>query len=110
MPTDMAAHAARSLVAGLTGVPSEGPPFNPVPTFWSDQYGVRMQSFGLPALGLGDVRVLEGDVREEAVVGNHHEGVLVGVVLLGMGKQMVTYRQKLVAAASGTDLVGGSAR
>jgi hypothetical protein len=27
-----------------------------------------------------------------------------------MGKQMVTYRQKLVAAASGTDLVGGSAR
>jgi 3-phenylpropionate/trans-cinnamate dioxygenase ferredoxin reductase component len=110
MPTDMAAHAARSLVAGLTGAAPKGPPFNPVPTFWSDQYGVRMQSFGLPALGLGDVRVLEGDLREEAVVGYHHDGVLVGVVLLGMGKQMVTYRQKLVAAASGTDLVGGSAR
>ena len=46
--------------------PVDGPPFYPVPSFWSDQYGVRIQSFGLPALGLGDVRVLEGDLRSEA--------------------------------------------
>jgi NADPH-dependent 2,4-dienoyl-CoA reductase/sulfur reductase-like enzyme len=108
MPTDMAGHAARSLLAGITGSPVEGPPFNPVPTFWSDQYGTRIQSFGLPALGLGDVRVLEGDLQAEAVVGYHAGGVLVGLVLFGMGKRMLAYRQQLVEAASSADLVGGA--
>ena len=108
MPTDMAGHAARSLIAGVTGSPVEGPPFNPVPTFWSDQYGTRIQSFGLPALGLGDVRVLEGDLAGEAVVGYHSDGVLVGLVLFGMGKRMLAYRQQLVEAASAAGLVGGS--
>lgn len=108
MPTDMAGHAARSLIAGITGTPPEGPPFNPVPTFWSDQYGTRIQSFGLPALGLGDVRVLEGDLQAEAVVGYHADGVLVGLVLFGMGKRMLAYRQQLVEAASATHLVGGA--
>ena len=112
MPTDMAGHAAKSLLAGIEGVPLEAPPFFPVPTFWSDQYGVRIQSFGLPALGLDDVRVLEGDLRSEGVVGYHRDGVLVGLVLFGMGKQMVTYRQKLVeeTRAAGADLTGGAVR
>jgi hypothetical protein len=111
MPTDMAGHAARSLLAGIEGSRPEGPPFFPIPTFWSDQYGVRIQSFGLPALGLDDVRVLEGDLRTEAVVGYHRDGVLVGLVLFGMGKQMVTYRQRLVeeTRAALADLVGGTA-
>jgi len=108
MPTDMAGHAARSLLAGITGSPVEGPPFNPVPTFWSDQYGTRIQSFGLPALGLGDVRVLEGDLQAEAVVGYHAGGVLVGLVLFGMGKRMLAYRQQLVEAAPSAGLVGGA--
>jgi hypothetical protein len=83
-----------------------------VPTFWSDQYGVRIQSFGLPALGLDDVRVLEGDLHSEGVVGYHRDGVLVGLVLFGMGKQMVTYRQRLVeeTRAAGADLAGGTPR
>jgi 3-phenylpropionate/trans-cinnamate dioxygenase ferredoxin reductase subunit len=96
MPTDMAGHAARTLLAGMEGAVLEGPPFFPVPTFWSEQYGVRIQSFGLPALGLEDVRVLEGDLRSEGVVGFHRNSVLVGLVLFGMGKHMVTYRQRLV--------------
>jgi NADPH-dependent 2,4-dienoyl-CoA reductase/sulfur reductase-like enzyme len=111
MPTDMAGHAARSLLAGIEGHRPEGPPFFPVPTFWSDQYGVRIQSFGLPALGLDDVRVLEGDLRTEAVVGYHRDGVLVGLVLFGMGKQMISYRQRLVeeTQAAIADLVPGTA-
>jgi NADPH-dependent 2,4-dienoyl-CoA reductase/sulfur reductase-like enzyme len=96
MPTDMAGHAARSLLAGIAGVGLTGPAFDPVPTFWSDQYGVRIQSFGLPALGLGDVRVLEGDLTADCVVGYHRDGVLVGLVLFGMAKLMVPYRQRLV--------------
>lgn len=98
MPTDTAAHAARSLLRTLTGEPHEGAAFAPVPTFWSDQFGVRIQSFGMPALGLDDVRVLEGDLHEEAAVGFHRGGALVGVVLFGMAKKMLTYRAQIVEA------------
>lgn len=98
MPTDMAAHAAASLLAGLAGeaVPTDG--FAPLPTFWSEQYGVRMQSFGLPHQGLDDVRVLDGDLTGEAAVGYHRAGRLVGVVLLGMGKRMLEFRTAVVEA------------
>lgn len=98
MPTDTAGRAARSLVEGVTGEPVDGPAFNPVPTFWSDQYDTRIQSFGVPGIGRNDVRVLEGDLEGEAVVGYHRDGVLVGVLLLGMTKQMVAYRKALVEA------------
>lgn len=100
MPTDMAAHAAASLLAGLEGGrPDPERPFAPLPSFWSEQYGVRMQSFGVPRLGLGDVRVLEGDLTDEAAVGYHDaDGVLVGVVLLGLAKRMLDHRSAVVAA------------
>lgn len=109
MPTDMAGQAARSLISGVTGVPVNGPPFWPVPTFWSDQYGTRIQSFGLPALGLSDVRLLEGDLGTEGAVGYHRDGVLVGIVLFGMRKAMAGYRQQLVEAtrSASAELVGG---
>lgn len=99
-PGDTAGHAARRLVAGVTGVPVEGPPFSPVPSFWSDQYGTRIQSFGIPSLGLEDVRVLEGDLEGECVVGFHHDGHLVGLVLVGMPARMVHYRSLLVEHAA----------
>lgn len=99
MPTDMAAHAAASLLAGLRGEPAPGG-FAPLPTFWSEQYGVRMQSFGMPHLGLGDVRVLDGDLTKEAAVGFHRDGVLVGVVLFGMGKRMLEFRGAVVDAVA----------
>ncbi|WP_447646871.1 hypothetical protein [Nocardioides zeae] len=58
-----------------------------------------MQSFGVPRLGLGDVRVLEGDLTDEAAVGYHDaDGVLVGVVLLGLAKRMLDHRSAVVAA------------
>lgn len=100
MPTDMAAHAAASLLAGIEGGrPDPERPFAPLPSFWSEQYGVRMQSFGVPRLGLGDVRVLEGDLADEAAVGYHDaEGVLVGVVLVGLAKRMLDHRSAVVAA------------
>ena len=68
----------------------------PLPTFWSDQWGVRLQSCGLPHLGLADVRVLEGDINGECVVGYHDEtGRLVGVVLFGLTRELLTYRTRI---------------
>jgi NADPH-dependent 2,4-dienoyl-CoA reductase/sulfur reductase-like enzyme len=98
MPTDMAAHAASSLLAGLSGGQAPAEPFAPLPTFWSELYGVRLQTFGVPHLGLEDVRVLEGHLEDEAAVGYHRDGQLVGVVLIGMKRRMLEYRSAVVTA------------
>ncbi|WP_031484020.1 NAD(P)/FAD-dependent oxidoreductase [Streptomyces bicolor] len=83
IPTDTAKHAAKVLVAHLTGSAADLAPFAPLPTFWSDQHEFRLQSFGAPALGKDDVRVLDGDPDGDVLVGYHTAGRLVGVVALG---------------------------
>ncbi|MBV1940160.1 FAD-dependent oxidoreductase [Streptomyces sp. BV286] len=83
IPTDTAKHAAKTLVAHLSGAGGELKPFAPLPTFWSDQHDFRLQSFGAPALGRDDVRVLDGDPSGDVLAGYHHGGRLVGVVALG---------------------------
>ncbi|MFI0543244.1 NAD(P)/FAD-dependent oxidoreductase [Streptomyces sp. WSLK1-3] len=77
IPTDTAKHAARTLVG------AEQAPFGPLPTFWSDQHDFRVQSFGAPALGKDDVRILDGDPEGDVLAGYHAGGRLVGVVALG---------------------------
>ncbi|WP_327312588.1 NAD(P)/FAD-dependent oxidoreductase [Streptomyces sp. NBC_01235] len=83
IPTDTAKHAAKALVAHLSGTEGESTPFAPLPTFWSDQHEFRLQSFGAPVLGRDDVRVLDGDPDGDVLVGYHVDGRLVGVVALG---------------------------
>ncbi|NUR97234.1 MAG: NAD(P)/FAD-dependent oxidoreductase, partial [Kribbellaceae bacterium] len=83
IPTDTARHAAKVLVAHLAGAQADLAPFAPLPTFWSDQHDFRLQSFGAPLLGLGDVRVLDGDPDGDVLVGYHTDDRLVGVVALG---------------------------
>lgn len=51
IPTDTAKRAARSLVHLLSGTALDDTPFAPVPSFWSDQFDLRLQSYGSPALG-----------------------------------------------------------
>ncbi|WP_344386578.1 oxidoreductase C-terminal domain-containing protein, partial [Streptomyces aureus] len=100
IPTDTAKHAAKSLVAHLVGSAAQPEPFAPLPTFWSDQHEFRLQSFGAPALGLADVRVLDGDPEGDVLVGYHRDDRLVGVVALG-GPATTTgaarYRAQLLA-------------
>jgi 3-phenylpropionate/trans-cinnamate dioxygenase ferredoxin reductase component len=98
MPTDLAAHAAASLLAAVEGADLPEKPLDPLPTFWSEQYGVRMQAFGLPHLGLDDVRLLDGELTGEAAVGFHRDDRLVGVVLLGMARRMMEFRTAVVEA------------
>lgn len=83
IPADTARHAAKALVAHLLGQDREPAPFAPLPTFWSDQHDFRLQSFGAPLLGLGDIRVLDGDPDGDVVVGYHSADRLLGVVALG---------------------------
>jgi 3-phenylpropionate/trans-cinnamate dioxygenase ferredoxin reductase component len=83
VPGDTAKHAAHTLVAGLTGAPLNKKPFAPLPTFWSDQHGERLQAIGAPALGLNDIQILDGHLDGDVIVGYHSAGELVGVVALG---------------------------
>ncbi|WP_034488929.1 NAD(P)/FAD-dependent oxidoreductase [Actinomadura oligospora] len=96
IPTDTARKAARTLL----GV--DAPPFAPLPSFWSDQYELRIQSFGAPALGGDDIRVLEGEPSGECAVGYHRDGELVGVVLLGLPGAIPRYRKQLMDAFAAT--------
>ncbi|WP_306319166.1 MULTISPECIES: NAD(P)/FAD-dependent oxidoreductase [unclassified Streptomyces] len=99
IPTDTAKHAAKVLAAHLDGTEAPVGPFAPLPTFWSDQHDFRLQSFGAPALGKDDVRVLDGDPEGDVLAGYHHGGRLVGVVALG-GKAVAAaaakYRAELM--------------
>ncbi|MFF1356193.1 NAD(P)/FAD-dependent oxidoreductase [Streptomyces sp. NPDC058297] len=100
IPTDTAKHAAKSLVAHLVGGGAQPAPFAPLPTFWSDQHEFRLQSFGAPALGIADVRVLDGDPEGDVLVGYHADDRLVGVVALGgpaTTTGAVRYRAQLLA-------------
>jgi NADPH-dependent 2,4-dienoyl-CoA reductase/sulfur reductase-like enzyme len=65
MPTDTARRAAATLRAALTGSPAEAAPFTPVPSFWSDQLDLRLQSYGSPVLA-DEARLTEGDLDDLA--------------------------------------------
>jgi hypothetical protein len=86
-------------LAGTTYDEVLAAPFDPLPAFWSDQYDIRMQSFGLPGLADPDgVRVLEGDLAGDCVVGYHRGEDLMGVVALGMLREAMAYRDRLGVA------------
>jgi hypothetical protein len=94
IPTDTAKRAGPALVAGLAGADVDPAPFAPMPSFWSDQYGLRLQSFG--GLGVADqVTLLEGDLDDEFVAGYLRAGRLVGVAGIGLMQSMLTHRTAL---------------
>ena len=67
-----------------------------MPAFWSDQYDIRLQSFGMPGLADDDgIRVLEGDLTDQCSVGYHRGVDLLGVVALGMTRAVMGYRDRL---------------
>ena len=100
IPTDTGKRAGQALAAALTGgdLP-DGPPFAPLPSFWSDQYGQRLQSFG--ALGLADeVRVRQGDPDAEFVAEYLRHGTRVGVLGVGMMPALLALRTELMTTPS----------
>jgi NADPH-dependent 2,4-dienoyl-CoA reductase/sulfur reductase-like enzyme len=102
MVTDTARRAGTSLGRWLTGRDEDPTTFAPIPSFWSDQYDFRLQSFGNVALGGDDIRVLEGDLDGEVAVGYHRGSELVGVVLIGLTSRHPYYRQLIATLGSTT--------
>lgn len=86
VPGQTAKRAAETLVATLSGAPLPPEPFQPMPSFWSDQHDIRIQSFGLPAAG-DDIEVLEGDLNGAAGI---EQGVAIGYLRRGRPIGVVT--------------------
>jgi len=70
-------------------------PFMPLPSFWSDQYDMKIQGFGMP--GLADrYELLAGELSDELVMGYFKGEILTGVVGIGMTSELMKYRKELV--------------
>lgn len=80
-------NASEQAVAVARDILGLGTPYAPVPYFWSDQFGVRIQVFG-SARPADDEVVAAGDITgDRFVVTARREGRVVGVVGWGMPKQ-----------------------
>jgi NADPH-dependent 2,4-dienoyl-CoA reductase/sulfur reductase-like enzyme len=70
-------------------------PFTPLPTFWSDQYDMKIQGFGMP--GLADrYELLAGELSDELVMAYFRDDALIGVVGIGMTAEVMKYRKQLL--------------
>lgn len=83
--------AAKALLAGPDATPHRS-----VPSFWSDHFGIRLQSVGLPRLA-SRFEVIAGNPDDGRFCAEAYAGdVLVGGVAYGMPRPLVTVRMKLV--------------
>ncbi len=101
VPTETAKQAAPTLVAHLNGEIPEPGRFAPLPSFWSDQFDLRIQGFGAPGLA-DDAGVLEGDLDQlEAgvAIGYYRAGTPVGAVLVGLPANRHAHYRELLSRA-----------
>jgi NADPH-dependent 2,4-dienoyl-CoA reductase/sulfur reductase-like enzyme len=100
--------AARNLLAPA---PEARRPFAPVPYFWSDQYGLRIQAFG-HLRGHEEVAVVEGGLDEGAFLAAYRRGDrLTGVLAVGVPPRVLrTWRRSIAAGARWEDAVGRAVR
>jgi 3-phenylpropionate/trans-cinnamate dioxygenase ferredoxin reductase component len=98
VPTETARQAAATLAARLAGRPLDNEPFFMLPVFWTHQFDTRLQSFGLPGLGAGDIRVLSGSLDGGVVMGYFSQDRLVGIVGTTGPKELLPYRAQLLQA------------
>ena len=88
--------------------PDEAAPEPPVPYFWSDQYDLKLQVYGLPGEKL-DFAVVEGDIasgRFIAVYGR--DGVLSAALGCGMPRQLRAWRQAVAEARPWPNILEGA--
>jgi NADPH-dependent 2,4-dienoyl-CoA reductase/sulfur reductase-like enzyme len=88
---DMGAVAATNLLAG----PDSRQEFLAVPTFWSDQYDVKIKSAGLLALADSYTVVEEDEEKPSLVVEAHKDGELIGAIVFNRNRKIIEYQRRL---------------
>ena len=98
MPTETGRRAGHTLAALLGGTEPDRGPFTAMPSFWSDQYHHKLQSFGMP--GIADrIELVEGTPDGPCIVEYHDATGLVGVVGLDRTQELAPYRKQLMSRA-----------
>ncbi len=98
--------AAENLLAG----PAGGRPFDEVPSFWSDQFGVKIQLAGLSAAA-DEVRVVAGATRERKFLAFYRRGDrLAGVVGFGQARRVMESSAWLAQGLPWTEALGRAER
>lgn len=98
IPLESSKRVAREIVKqistdSIAGFESEGG-FNPLPSFWSDQFEISILSFG--DLGLANEnRLLEGNLEGDFAFGYFREGNLIGVAGVGMKSTLHKLRKDI---------------
>jgi 3-phenylpropionate/trans-cinnamate dioxygenase ferredoxin reductase subunit len=103
---DMAAHAARRLLADVAGEPGE--PYAPVPWFWSDQYDRKLQLAGR-VRPTDRQAVVAGALDEERFcVLYGRDDAVTGVLAVNMAAKVVRYRRAMAEGLAWSDAVDPS--
>ena len=82
--------------------PAERVPYEAVPYFWTDQYDVKLQAAGFPALA-DEVHLLEREGDRFVAVGEH-DGHAVSAVAWNAPRRLMLYRRALAGAPTVDDL------
>jgi NADPH-dependent 2,4-dienoyl-CoA reductase/sulfur reductase-like enzyme len=93
---EQAATAAHNMVCG----PAERRAHKPLPTFWSNQFGLNLKSVGLPTVA-EDVVVTQGSIAERRFVAAYGKrGRVVAAVAVNMARWLPAYHALIEACAA----------
>jgi 3-phenylpropionate/trans-cinnamate dioxygenase ferredoxin reductase component len=115
MPGLMARRAAATLASHLLGTETPHADFDPLPTFWSDQFDLRINSMGAPALA-DEITVLEGDLgalhgsATGAAVLYQRDQRPVGVVGVGISPERLNRFRSILQPVPSVAVEGAVAR
>lgn len=103
---EQGAHAAKNL---LTHPDGGGEAYGPVPFFWSEQHGARIQFLGRSAAD-DEIRIVAGGPDEGRMIALYGRAErLHGVLGISMTKEVMAYRDLLARAVSWGDALGFAA-
>ncbi|GAA4491370.1 hypothetical protein GCM10023094_55730 [Rhodococcus olei] len=94
----MAGDTADRAAGTLLGKLPDHRPFTPLPSFWSDQLGMRIQGFGAPALA-DEYTLVSGSLDGDFAVAGYREGTLIAVFGIGRRRDVSKLRQELLDSA-----------
>lgn len=89
---EMGRAAAENLLVGR----ESSRPYTPVPRFWTEQYGMRVQGAGLPALGTDHTTLTKPTGDHRTITGFIAEGKLVGMVALDSPNALIRMAPELL--------------
>jgi hypothetical protein len=69
-------------------------PFNPLPSFWSDQFNISIFSYGEPKIA-DKVNLVDGRIDSDFIFTYHRQGKLVGAAGIGMRQGLNKLRSEI---------------